>query len=227
MGLRQRMLWETVRRVLRWGSFLGAIAHLAVSPPAGAAQTTFLEAHFDGVGGVAGLRGARTVSVSPDGANVYVVGQTGVGGDSHPGSLATFSRDPATGALTFVDALFDGVDVDNGLEGVFGNHAIALSPDGANVYVAASTSDSVAVFDRDLATGLLSFSQVLRQEGAGDPGLAGAWGVTVSRDGAHVYVAAFLSQAIAVFDREPATGALSFVDAAFNNQGGVVGLDDP
>ena len=216
------MLWATVRRTLRGGSFLGVLALLAASPQAGAAPVTFLEAHFDGVDGVEGLRGAKTLAVSPDGANVYVVGQL-------DDSLVTFNRDPATGALTFVDALFDGMGGVDGLAGVSGTHAVAVSADGANVYVAASHSDSVAVFDRDEFTGALSFSQVLRHGVDGVNALNGAWGVTLSRDQAHVYVAAFQSQAVAVFERDPATGSLVFVDAAFNDQGGgvTIGLDDP
>ena len=199
---------------------MGAIALLAGSLPAGAVQFSFLEAHFKEADGIDGLEGARTVAVSPDGENVYVVGEVA-------DSLVTFRRNPATGGLTYLDALFDQVDGVDGLDGVFGNHAVALSPDGANVYVAASNSDSVAVFDRDPVTGLLSFSQVIRQEGGDDPDLDGAWGVTVSHDGAHVYVAAYLAQAIVVFDRDAMTGTLSFVEIEYNNQAGVVGLDDP
>ena len=214
------MPWSPLRRALCSGSLLSAVAVLAGSPPAGATPIAFLEAHFDGSAGVDGLEGARSVTVSPDGANVYVV-------SIHDNSLATFSRDPVTGALTFVDALFDGQGGIDGLDGAFGNHSIVVSPDGANVYVAASDDDSVAVFNRDPDTGALSFSEIFRHGVGGIDALDGPWGVTVSRDGAHVYVAAFLSQAIAVFDREPVTGALTFVDAAFNNQGGVVGMDDP
>jgi DNA-binding beta-propeller fold protein YncE len=214
------MLWSRVRSALRAGSFLGVIALLGGTPQAGNAAVGFLEAHFDGAGGVEGLRGARALAVSPDGANVYLVSVI-------DDALATFSRDPATGVLTFVDAAFDGQNGVDGLEGAFGNFSIVVSPDGANVYVAASDDDSIAVFDRDAFTGELTFSELHRHGVAGVNALSGAWGVTVSRDGAHVYVAAFLSQAIAVFDRDPMTGTLSFVGAEFNNQGGVVGLDDP
>ncbi len=186
----------------------------------GAAPLIFLEAEFDGVSGVTGLMGARSAAVSPDGAHVYVASL----GDH---ALAVFSRDPRTGALTFVEAQFDDVGGVDGLDGLFGTHAVALSVDGANVYVAAATDDTIAVFSRDPVTGALSFLEVQRDGVGGVDGLNGAWGVTVSPDDAHVYVGGYVDQAVAVFDRDEITGALSFVEAEFNGLGGVVGLDDP
>ena len=50
-----------------------------------------------------GLTGATAVAISPDGKNVYVTGfelDTGGGSPTARGTLASFAREPATGALT-------------------------------------------------------------------------------------------------------------------------------
>lgn len=66
---------------------------------------------------------------------------------------------------------------------------VAISPDGAHVYVASVVSDAVAVFGRDAGTGALTFVESERNGIAGVTGLDGAFAVTVSPNGASVYVA--------------------------------------
>ncbi len=96
----------------------------------------FLEAHFDGLGGVDGLARAVSVAVSPDGAHVFA---TGLLDDA----LTLFRRDPMTGALDFLEAHFDGMDAVDGLDSPGG---LAVSPDGAHVYATSLLDDAVAVF---------------------------------------------------------------------------------
>jgi DNA-binding beta-propeller fold protein YncE len=98
-----------------------------------------------------------------------------------------------------------------------GSEAIAVSPDGKNVYVAASTSDAIAVFRRDPATGKLT--QAAGAAGctaaagangcATGLGLDGPNSVAVSPDGENVYATSFRSSSIAIFQRNPSTGALT------------------
>jgi DNA-binding beta-propeller fold protein YncE len=100
---------------------------------------------------------------------------------------------------------------------IVGSEAIAVSPDGKNVYVASSTSDAIAVFQRDPATGRLT--QAAGAAGciaaggtdgcAQGVGLAGPNSVAVSRDGSNVYATSFDSSSLAVFERNPSTGALT------------------
>jgi DNA-binding beta-propeller fold protein YncE len=79
----------------------------------------------------------RGIALSPDGATVEVVtfgvlsGAIGL----TPGKLAVFARDPGSGALALAQRFDDGVDAVDGLAGALG---VAVSPDGQNVYVAAS-----------------------------------------------------------------------------------------
>jgi 6-phosphogluconolactonase (cycloisomerase 2 family) len=168
-------------------------------------------------GGANGLDGPRAVAVSPDGAHVYVA-------SFDDDSLAIFGRDAASGRLAPTGVLVDGI---GGVDGLNGPRGIALSPDGAHVYVAGSRDDSVAVFTRDPGTGALAFVQRKKNGPGVLDSLNGARAVAVSPDGAHVYVVADPADAIAVFARDPATGRLDFVERKKNAEGGVTGLDGP
>jgi 6-phosphogluconolactonase (cycloisomerase 2 family)/tetratricopeptide (TPR) repeat protein len=175
----------------------------------------FVGARFDGVGGVTGLDRPESIAVSPDGRHVYVA-------SSYDDAVAVFRREGSTGALTFVEAVFDNV---GGIDGLNGAVSVAVSPDGAHVYVASQyDGGAVAVFRRDAVTGALTFVEAKLDGRGGIDGLGGADAVAVSADGAHVYVAGRYDNAVAVFARNPGTGALTFVEATVNGAGGVEGL---
>jgi 6-phosphogluconolactonase (cycloisomerase 2 family) len=129
----------------------------------------------------------------------------------------------ATGDLTFAQCFDDGdsnpeaacVDTD-GLD--FAN-SVAVSPDGKSLY-ATSTGDMALVhFNRNPATGALTFSECFQDKSdapndeaacTDQVGLNEAEWVSVSPDGRSVYVASLTDDAIVNFDRSPTTGALSF-----------------
>ena len=136
-----------------------------------------------------------------DGMQLYAAGS----GDS---ALAVFARDAATGALTFVEEDKQGTA---GIEGLGGVSALAVSPDGLNVYAAGTQDDSVAVFARDAATGALSFVERERDSVDGVGGLAGVNAVAVSPDGLNVYASGGTANALVVFLRDATTGTLTFI----------------
>ncbi len=188
------------------------------APPLG--TLTFASEVF-GVAPVSGLGGASAVAVSPEpqGRHLYVAGAAA-------GAVAAFSRDGATGNLSFLETLADGdPQGSQTVDGLTGAAALALSPDGESLYVAGAGEDAVAVFGRNPLLGALTFVQVRRDGVGGVDGLAGAAAVAVSPDGRHVYVAGRGESAIAVFSRDAAaSGSLSFRQVLRNTDPGVSGL---
>lgn len=169
----------------------------------------------DGCQNGTALETPADIELDPHGENVYVVAATS-------GAVAIFDRDPATGALAqkrgsqrCVSETGSGGACEDGtaLGGAIG---VAASSDGRSVYVASDVSDAVAVFDRDPATGALSqkpgtagcISETGTSGCRDGTALHFAYDVATSPDGESVYVSSF-SGAVAVFDRDPATGALS------------------
>lgn len=110
------------------------------------------------------------------------------------------------------------------LEGV---DALAATPDGRNLYAASYGSsggqDSIVAFARDARTGALTplrgpggclQSRPARICSASEPGLEGAAALLVSPDGRFLYVAAPLSGAVAVLQRNRYTGRISALTGA-------------
>jgi 6-phosphogluconolactonase (cycloisomerase 2 family) len=168
----------------------------------------------DNVAGVSGLDGVRDVVVSPSGSHVYAASAT-------DDAAVAFAR-TASGQLTFVNAETDGVGGANGLDGAF---ALAISPDGKNVYVASDVDDAVSILAVVPGTGELSPGGYFQDGLQGVNGLAIAQSVVVSPDGKHVYVGGRGDDAIAVFTRDPFLGSLQYQNAVTNaGLGGVTDL---
>jgi hypothetical protein len=149
---------------------------------------------------------AGGVAVSPDGANVYAAGVRTI----------TFARDQSTGALTELDAHAPG------------GNAVAVSPGGQWVYVSAGPNftHGINVIARDPATGLLTHVYPYRGD-PGTPPIGDATDIAMAPDGRELYVAQAHDDAVLVLRADPATGALSFVQALYGGPGGVTGLERP
>lgn len=155
------------------------------------------------------LGGVRAVTVAPDGKHVYAVAS---GSDS----VVTLDRDAGTGRLTFRSCTSD--DGTNGLctdgEAMRGATAVAVSPDGASVYVAAATSGAVLTFRRDPDTGALTQTGCELDDAPPGPcdrasALAGASSVAVMPDGNTVVATATGPDAVSTFRRDGGTGTLT------------------
>ena len=180
----------------------------------------------DSVNGVDGLVSPSSVAVSPDNRQVFVTSGFG-------DALAVFDRF-RNGTLNFNRAFKDGV---NGVDGLDNAIDVAVSPDNLQVFVASFRDNALAVFDRYL-NNTLSFNQVFKAGVNGVDGLNSARSVAISPDGRQVFVASsgtrnpdynlniytgYEGGALAVFDRDPNNGTLSF-NQAFKS--GVNGVDE-
>ncbi|MCH7801723.1 MAG: beta-propeller fold lactonase family protein [Chloroflexi bacterium] len=83
------------------GATVTSFVWTGVASADGNGELTFVEVVKDGVGGVDGLNGAFSVTVSPDGKHLYAASWF----DS---AVAVFSRDSTSGALTWVEVQVDG-----------------------------------------------------------------------------------------------------------------------
>jgi DNA-binding beta-propeller fold protein YncE len=154
------------------------------------------------------MAGASAVAADPEGRTLYVAAGS-------RGALAVLRRD-ATGtfgpAACFADDGLGGrCAVVRGLADAAG---VVVSPDGAHVYVSArSRGGGVLTFSRVAGTGSLTPLGCVSDSGSDGActdatALRGASGMALSADGRRLYVAAAASNAVDVFARDPATGAL-------------------
>lgn len=160
------------------------------------------------------MDGLHAIAASADGKNVYVAAK-------RSSALVAFDRDPNSGLLTpqtGAAGCFASAVAASGcthLQAVGGAESVAVSRDGRSVYVASVRSSALVMLDRDAHSG-----QLMPHPGRGGcfARTAGACararamnhadGVAVSRDNSNVYVVSYRSDAVAIFDRDPRSGAL-------------------
>jgi DNA-binding beta-propeller fold protein YncE len=193
----------------------------------------------------AGLAGAESAVVSPDGRNVYVTSYPSSSPNA-PGGLAAFSRDPATGTLTQLPGT-SGCMTATGDSAAgtatcsrvraFGNgdsRNLAITPDGKFVYLVSAGSggdpQALVIFSRNTTTGALTqlpgTAGCITPDGSSPdgsatcqamPDLGAPDDVTSSPDGRSLYVGELTTAgAILVLARDPSTGALSEVQCLSN-----------
>ena len=166
-------------------------------------KLTFVEAFRNGAGVGNGLDGANSVAVSPDGGNVYV---TAAGLSD---AVTVFSRNPATGRLTYLEVHQAGRGRYHQFRQV--HDRITVSPDNKHVYVASACSDTVTVFNRNLPAGTLSLLEVHQDGVGGVDGLDVANALVFSPEGNHLYVTGGGDDAVTVFSRNQVNGSLSYL----------------
>jgi hypothetical protein len=179
------------------------------------------------------------VSISPDGANVYV----DAGGTNELiDTVLVFSRSASTGALTkltgasgcLASAVLNDCTVINPAAqpaADFDSKNVAISPDGLNAYIASFTWNMLLAFDRSTTTGALTlktgsagcFSDAAMAPCTTTANLLNAVNpVVVSPDGRNVYTgSAFTSNPnVAVFARAQPPTAVAVTPARGTTAGG-------
>jgi 6-phosphogluconolactonase (cycloisomerase 2 family) len=172
-----------------------------------------IDVAVDGVDGVDGLERPFRLAISPDGKHIYV---PAIVADA----VVVLARN-VDGTLSFVEAQRNGLDTPDQPDFP---KAVAVSADGNNVYVTTEWDSKLIVYSRNSATGALTYVETHQNGVDGVSGIGLGIAVTVSADGENVYVAGPNDNAVAVFNRDTSTGALTFSTAIVDGVGGVDGL---
>ena len=217
-----------LRRELADGDLLQA-SYQCISGDSGLASCTPSDDATAG-GGNSGLDQVDGIAVSPDFDSVYTSSFS-----DH--SVARFDR-IAAGALDYGDCISgetltvttgcadNGFAASSGINsGLSAPFDIAVSPDSASVYVAASGDNGIAQLDRDTSDGTLTFEGCVTGEtpapancvaipaaaafGA-NSGLNTPAAITLPPDGSSLYAAARDDSALATFGRDAASGDLTY-----------------
>jgi 6-phosphogluconolactonase (cycloisomerase 2 family)/Ca2+-binding RTX toxin-like protein len=159
------------------------------------------------------LDGPTDVVFSSDGGYAYVAS---TGNDR----VLVFSRSSTDGSLSRIQTRTDGADGVSGLGSAF---AVALSPDEDFLYVAGG-DDTVATFERNASNGRLTFVGHVRNGAGGVRGLQGLSSLAVSGD--YLFAAGAEDDQLVVFQRDSATGELTYVQRLRQGGGGVDGLQN-
>lgn len=195
---------------------------LVYSRNATSGQLTLDQVFTDGLAGVDGLDGASgiVVSVGAAGHEVYVAGV-------EENEIAHFSRLTRFSDLEFEEAA-TAADLS-------GPSSLALFPSAATfeidpsyLYVASAANNKVLVFSRDSSGALTYQSSLTVTDGVGGvDGMSHPVAVALSSDllQANVYVAGQGDNAITVFARNAATGALTLVQTVQEGDRGVAGIE--
>jgi DNA-binding beta-propeller fold protein YncE len=163
-----------------------------------------------------GLKEDIGIGVSPEGRDVYVA----AGAKGSQGDIATLARGPegALEPLSGEERCISATFVPECKEGKYieGIEDLAISPDGKNVYASSFDTNAVIELERT-ETGALEelpannecVSTETHSGCSEAKAIQGAVGLAISPDGKDLYVTSQNEAAVAAFERNSATGALS------------------
>ena len=153
------------------------------------------------------LNAMNAVVLSPDGISAYTGYQSN---SSFAGGAAVYNRNISTGVISLSTNI---TNSNNGMK------SIGISPDGKSIYTGyqgnSSFAGGVAVYSRNVSTGVLSFSaNVINSNNAMN-------GITVSPDGKSVYTGyqtnSSFAGGVAVYNRSRAVSSIGTYSILFQN----------
>lgn len=148
------------------------------------------------IGSIEGLGTLTAAVVSADGTTVYVADGSG--------AIALLVRDASTGALTHVRTFAT-------MTGGAGLSELVLSADGRSLYALRADGNALVWFAVDASGNLAHQQTIVDDYSVTDGNLWGVKDITVSEDGANLYL--INGYNVVTFSRDPATGALTYVEA--------------
>ncbi len=89
---------------------------------------------------------------------------------------------------------------------------VAVSPDGKHLYASGRNDHSIALFNIDATTGTIEYVKRVRNGRNGVNRMRYPESLLISPDGENLYVLSYGDNAVVVFDRNAATGDLSYVE---------------
>ncbi len=154
------------------------------------------------------IDGPATIAISADGTSVYVASENA------GGAVDEFQRDTANGALKFEGCIgAGGCTAPSIPEALRLAYAVAISPDGNNVYVSGQGA-SVTTFTRSSSTGALTFKGCIGNSNVCEQtkplAINEPTSLAISPNGANLYAGNFANGVVDVFTRNATTGALTF-----------------
>ena len=185
----------------------------------------YLGALRSGQSGVSGLTGVADLIISADGKHVYAASPV-------DNAVTSFARHASSGRLSQIDVDQDGL---LGVSGLAGARALALSADGAHLYVAGGFANTVAIFRRDndsasASFGRLSFVTTVQAGVSGVNGIESPLALKLSPDDKHLYVLGGAGDTLVAFSRQTNSGSGNFgrleqIGRYQNASAGVLGMN--
>ncbi|MFK5971125.1 MAG: beta-propeller fold lactonase family protein [Candidatus Marithrix sp.] len=180
-----------------------AVTTTIETPASRPASLFYLNQQKNEIGGVSNLQGPIDLAITNNGEYIYAASFSS-------DSIVVFSRNDTE--LTFIQSIVNGVTINDATITGLGNaSSLSLSPDEKFLYVASFKDNAVAVFQRNSTNGTLNYVTAYTNDMDEIDGLAGALAVIALTD--YVYVAGAIDDAIVIFQRDIATGKLTYQEA--------------
>ena len=191
-----------------------ALSVWRTNEPLGTIEQTDL--HRDGEEDIDGLDTPSDLAISPDGRLMFVVSE----GDD---ALSVWQVNPGGGTISQTQLFEDG---SSGIDGLNGASALAISPDGSLLFVAAEADDALSVWRVNTAARTAEQTDLHKHAAGNTEGLDGASDLAVSLDGRLLFAASETGDALSVWQVNAASTPTISHSALYLDDDGIAGLPD-
>ena len=167
-----------------------------------------------GQNGVDGLITINSMSISYDLNNLYTT-------SAKDSSVSVFKIDATTGELTYSSTLRQG---QNGVDGIRGCRFAIPGPNGKQLYAAGFNGNTVALFNRDQTTGVLTYTKQITNGVIGNDGIQAPTFIATDDTGKNIYILSASKNTLAVYSRDANTGEITFQQIFKDGVNGIDGL---